>query len=91
MIEISIKLPQNVAQKLSELSAGNDLARQSLEVLVCSLYRQGRLTHFEARTAIGLPSRLAFDELLARLDLQPDDYSWDDFLEDKKVFEPREE
>jgi hypothetical protein len=90
MVEISLRVPENIARKLAELSGGNDLGKQSLELLVCSLYRQGELTHHEARTALRIESRLAMDELLARLHMQADDYSWDDFLEDRKVFESRE-
>jgi len=84
-VRISFNLPENVVKKLQK--QGEDLARLSLEKVVCSLYHEGELTHFEAMQAIGSPSRLALDQLLARLHLQRSDYSWDDFAEDGRVFD----
>ena len=84
-IEISVELPENVAEKLKK--QGDDLSRLSLEKVVCSLYREGELTHYEAMQALGCPSRLAMDALLVRLNMQRDDYSWGDFVEDGKAFE----
>ena len=84
-VKISFNLPENVVEKLQK--QGDDLARLSLEKVVCSLYHEGELTHFEAMQAIGCSSRLALDELLARLKLQRNVYSWDDFEEDGKAFD----
>ena len=83
-VEISVSVPELVAEKLKK--QGDDLARLSLEKVVCSLYREGELTHHEAMQALGCPSRLAFESLLARLNVQRDDYTWDDFVEDGKAF-----
>jgi len=89
MVEVFLRLPENVARKIAELSGGRDLAKQSLELLVGSLYRRGELTHYEARTALGIDSRLAMDELLARLGMQPDEYTWDDFLADRAALDSK--
>jgi hypothetical protein len=43
-----------------------DLSRLSFEKLVCSLYRDGELTHKEAMEALGFQSRHAMDEILSR-------------------------
>ena len=83
-VEISVLVPEVVAEKLKK--QGDDLARLSLEKVVCSLYREGELTHHEAMNALGCPSRLAFDSLLARLNVQRDDSTWEDFVEEGKVF-----
>ena len=84
-VEIAVKLPDNVAEKLQK--QGGDLSRLSLERVVCSLYREGQLTHHEAMQAIGCSSRIAMDELLASHNMHRDDYTWEDFLEDGKAFE----
>src|SRR5262245_34956405 len=77
-VEIAVNLPDNVAEKLRK--QGADLSRLSLERVVCSLYREGELTHYEAMQAIGCPSRIAMDELLARHNMHRDDYTWGDLL-----------
>jgi hypothetical protein len=63
-VEIAFNLPENVAEKLKK--QGADLSRLSFEKLVCSLYRDGELTHREAMEALGAPGRHAMDEILSR-------------------------
>ena len=63
-VEIAFQLPENVAAKLKK--QGEDLSRLSFEKLVCSLYRDGELTHKEAMEAVGFRSRHAMDEILSR-------------------------
>ena len=67
-VEIAVQLPDDVAAKLREQNP--DLSRVSLEKLVCSLYRDGRLSEAEAMRALASSSRLAFGQLLARHNLQ---------------------
>ena len=87
-MDIHLALPNTVAKKL--LEQGDDLNQLSLEKVVSALYREGELTHHEAMQAVGCPSRIAMDELLARRNMQRDDYTWEDFLEDGKAFEKAE-
>jgi hypothetical protein len=63
-VDIAFQLPENVATKLKK--QGADLSRLSFEKLVCSLYRDGELTHKEAMEALGLPGRFAMDDVLQR-------------------------
>lgn len=60
---IALTLPDFVFAKLRE--QGADVGQTSAETLVCSLYREGRLTAPEAMRAVGVSSRLAFEALVA--------------------------
>lgn len=66
-VQFEVEIPDAVAAKLREQDT--DLARLSREKLVCSLYRDGKLSQAEAMRELGSPSRLAFDELLTRHNL----------------------
>jgi hypothetical protein len=48
------------------------LARLSREKLVCSLYRDGKLSQAEAMRELGSLSRLAFEQMLSRHNLHRD-------------------
>ena len=69
-IEFAVEIPDAVAAKLREQNP--DLGRLGLEKLVCSLYRDGRLSQTEAMRVLNSPSRLAFEELLTRHNLHRD-------------------
>jgi predicted HTH domain antitoxin len=83
-VEIAVRLPEIVAEKLRK--QGSDLSQLSLEKLVCSLYRSGELTHREAMEAVGLNSRIAMDEVLARHQCHRD-FPWEEFEADRKTLE----
>ena len=69
-VEIAIQLPDDAAAKLRQQSS--DLPRLGLEKLICSLYRDGQLSQVEAMHDLGIPSRLAFEQLLTRHHLHRD-------------------
>ena len=69
-VEVAIQLTDDVAAMLRH--DNRDLSRWSLEKLLCSLYRDGILSQVEAMRDLGLPSRLAFEELLTRHHLHRD-------------------
>ncbi len=61
---ISLTLPDIVFTSLRE--EGADIVREAEQILVCGLYREGRLSATDAMRALGTPSRAAFESLLAR-------------------------
>lgn len=63
-VEIAFQLPENIAAKLKK--QGADLSRVSFEKLICTLYRDGELTHKEAMETLGCASRYALDDVLSR-------------------------
>jgi hypothetical protein len=69
-VEIAIQLPDDVADKLRRQD--RNLNRLGLEKLVCSLYRDGSFSQAEAMRDLGVASRLAFEEMLARHHSQRD-------------------
>ena len=69
-VEIAIQLPDEVADKLRRQD--RNLSQLGLEKLICSLYRDGSLSQAEAMRNLGLTSRLAFEEMLARHHAQRD-------------------
>ena len=69
-VQFEVEIPDSVAAKLREQDV--DLARLSREKLVCSLYRDGKLSQAEAMRDLASPSRLAFEQLLTRHNLHRD-------------------
>ena len=69
-VEIAIQLSDEVAEKLRQQD--RDLSRLGLEKLVCSLYRDGSLSQVQAMHDLGITSRLAFEQMLARHHLNRD-------------------
>lgn len=69
-VQFEIEIPESVAAKLREQDP--DLARLSREKLVCSLYRDGKLSQAEAMRELGSLSRLAFEQMLSRHNLHRD-------------------
>jgi hypothetical protein len=82
-MEISIKLPDEVGQRLN--SRWRDLPRHALEALLVDAYRQEILTAAELQGILGLPSRYDVDAFLkqAGADLG---YTWQDLEEDLQTF-----
>ena len=83
-VQVVFQLPENVAAKLKK--QGEDLSRLSFEKLVCSLYRDGELTHKEAMEALGSQSRHAMDEILSRHNMHRE-WTREEFEADLKTLE----
>jgi len=60
---VALQLPEFITAKLE--SAGRGLEDETLQTLVCGLYREGRVSAVEAMRALGIDSRLAFETLVA--------------------------
>jgi len=67
-VEIAIQLPDDAAEKLRQQD--NNLSQIGLEKLICSLCRDGSLSEVEAMRDLGITSRIAFEQLVARHHLQ---------------------
>jgi hypothetical protein len=61
---VALDLPDLVLARLGE--GGANVVRLAEEMLVCGLYREGRLSAVEAMRSLNLTSRLAFEEVVAR-------------------------
>ena len=83
MVEISISVPDDVAQRLH--GHWQDLPRHALEALAADGYRQGVLSAAEVQRFLGLGSRFETDAFLkqAGADLG---YTWQDLEEDLQTF-----
>lgn len=61
-MQITVDIPDNIAQQLTETP--EELQRYLLELLVIEAYRTERITHFQVRQILKLPSRWAVDAFL---------------------------
>ena len=74
MMKITVELPDDVAQR-------PEAGRQVLEALAIEGYRSGALTHHEASQLLQL-SRLEFEALLKRRNVDAHVYDVDDLQQD---------
>jgi hypothetical protein len=78
-MQVHLEIPEEFARLFAPDEAG--LARATLEALVVEGVRSGRLTPFQARHLLGIPSRLAMDGFLKAhgvfLDVTVDDVRQD--------------
>lgn len=77
-MEIKVTLPDDLAAPL--LSVGLEPARAALEAIALEAYRQRRITGYQLRTLLGIPSRYELDGFLKQHDVY--DYTVDDFDRD---------
>ncbi|MGH7079890.1 MAG: UPF0175 family protein [Acetobacteraceae bacterium] len=68
-MNISVPIPDELAERLG---AAGDLSRRALEALALAEFQAGRLTRFELRQWLGIPTR----------------FELDGFLKERGVFEP---
>lgn len=78
-MKITVELPDDVAQR-------PDPGRQALEALAIEGYRSGALTHHEASHLLQL-SRLEFEALLKRRDVNEHAYDVEDLERDLETLE----
>jgi hypothetical protein len=67
---IALNLPDIVFARLR--IQDEDVVREAEQVLVCGLYREGRLSAPEAMHSLDISSRAAFESLVARHQAQRD-------------------
>lgn len=76
MVKISFDVPDDLVQQLTD--KGQDLSRAALEALAIDAYRMNRITDFQLRTLLCLPSRYELDGFLKHHGVMPD-YTIEDF------------
>ena len=69
-MNLTVRIPDELAERLS--AEGGDLERRALEAFALVEYQAGRLTRFELRELLGIPTR----------------FELDGFLKERGVFEP---
>jgi predicted HTH domain antitoxin len=78
-MKITVELPDDLAQR-------PDPGREALEALAIEGYRSGALTHYEASQLVQL-SRLEFDALLRRRNIDDHAYDVEDLEQDVETIE----
>ena len=77
-MQITVTLPDDLAAPL--LPHGQEPARAALEALALEAYRQRRITGYQIRTLLGIPSRYELDGFLKQHEVY--DYTIEDFDRD---------
>ena len=77
-MQITLEIPDDLAAPLAP--PGQDPARAALEALGLEAYRQRRITGYQLRTLLGIPSRYQFDGFLK--EHQVEKYTYEDFEKD---------
>ena len=77
-MEITVTVPDDLASAL--LSPGQDPARAALEAIGLEAYRQRRISAYQLRTMLGLPSRWDLDAFLKQHEVET--YTAADFEKD---------
>jgi hypothetical protein len=77
-VEITVTLPDDLAAPM--LPHGQEPSRVALEALGLEAYRQRRITGYQLRTLLGIPSRYELDGFLKQHEIY--DYTIEDFNHD---------
>ena len=77
-MQITVTLPDDLAAPL--LPDGQEPARTALEALALEAYRQRRITAYQLRTLLDIPSRYELDGFLKQHEVY--DYTIEDFDND---------
>jgi hypothetical protein len=77
-MRIAVEIPDELAGALA--TPGQDLSRAALEAVGLEAYRQRRITGYQLRVLLGIPSRYQFDGFLKKH--QVCDYTIEDFEKD---------
>lgn len=75
-------IPDSLFQRLAE--EGTDVSRAALEALAIDAYRTDRITGFQLRTLLGIPSQYELDGFLKHHGV-PLEYTVEDFEQDRKT------
>ncbi|MGA2590394.1 MAG: UPF0175 family protein [Bryobacteraceae bacterium] len=77
-MQVTLDIPDELAASLAP--AGQDPSRAALEAFGLEAYRQRRLSAYQLRTLLGIPSRWELDAFLK--EHQVETYTTDDFEHD---------
>ena len=77
-MEIIISVPDEFAAQL--VRSGQEPSRAALEALAVEAYRERRMTGYQLRTLLGIPSRFELDALLKEHKIEK--YTIEDFEND---------
>jgi hypothetical protein len=77
-MQILLEIPDDLAAILT--SSGEDPARVALEAIGLEAYRQSRISGYQLRTLLGIPSRYEFDGFLKKH--RAETYTAEDFEHD---------
>jgi len=77
-MRISLEIPDDLAATLTP--PGQDLTRAALEAIGLQAYRQRRISSYQLRMLLGIPSRYAFDGFLKLHQIET--YAAEDFEHD---------
>ena len=77
-MQITVTLPDDLAASL--LPRGQEPARTALEAIALEAYRQRRITGYQLRTLLDIPSRYELDGFLKQHEVY--DYTVEDFDRD---------
>ena len=77
-MQITVDIPDELARELAQ--PGQDPARAALEAMGLEAYRQRRITSYQLRTLLRIPSRYEFDGFLK--EHQVETYTSKDLEED---------
>lgn len=61
-MNVTVRVPDELAARLA--AEGGDLERRALEAFAVAEYQAGRLTRFELRELLGIPTRFELDAFL---------------------------
>ena len=77
-MQVTLDIPDDLATALA--GAGQDLSRAALEAIGIEAYRQRRISGYQLRLLLGIPSRYELDGFLK--EHQVYDYTIEDFEKD---------
>jgi hypothetical protein len=86
-MQITVDIPDELAASLAR--PGQDPARAALEALGLEAYRQRRMSAFQLRTLLGIPSRWDLDAFLKERHVE--NYTAEDFEHDLATIQHSEE
>ena len=77
-MQITVEIPDELKAALA--APGQDLSRSALEAIGLEAYRQRRISGYQLRTLLGIPSRFDLDAFLKQHEVY--DYTIEDFEKD---------
>jgi hypothetical protein len=83
-VQITIEIPDELAPHLA--SADGDLARTALEAMAVEAYRDHRITGYQLRQLLGIPTRYEMDGLLKKHQVWLE-YTMEDFERERVTSE----
>jgi hypothetical protein len=82
-MQVCVEIPDELAASLAP--SGQDPSRAALEALGLEAYRQRRITGYQLRSLLGIPSRYQFDGFLK--EHQVEKYTAEDFDKDWAIIQ----